>query len=452
MNATSADALGPTTMLDPFAAPVASVREPAARGRTFEKVLTERPKETADDELRRLEREAAADESNSLTTEDQAQEEVAAEVVAEVEESAESAEESQEDEPAVAAGVIVAPLVVLPELPQGIEPVAESEIVESESVQIGADVETQSAPQVVAAATVVDVVTPAAAGLEGVSPVDETNSDSRSAVEATTPHVRSSTKTADDLATALAEEPTESHNDESSGESTIELIGSDDDANNSEVDLRAIQDASIAAQATDQSKPEAAGITRSDSSQSVSPINTTAASASPQPTTRLPTEMLVDPTARPAAAEQPVTVDSARLLHRVARAFAAAQDGSGEVRLRLSPPELGALRLDVRVQDGTLVARLETETSAARTALIDNLPALRERLAEQGVRIERFEVNLTQRDASGTPDRPADRQPPEQPSPQPAQRTRRLPQVAEGVIARHSLYADHDLRRLNVVV
>ncbi len=456
MNATSADTLGPKTMLDPFVAPAASVREPAARGCAFEKVLTEQPKEAAAEEPRRLEREAEAEEPSSPTAEDQASEEVTEEVVAQAEELDESSDESQDDEPAVVTEAIVAPVIVLPELPQVIEPVVESEVhADADAVPIAADIETQSGPQVVAAATnVVEVVAPvaeagpAAAPSEGFSTSSQPGSDSSISIETTIPHDPSSVKTVNEFATALAEEPTDSRDDKSSGESTSELTGSEAVAKQPEIDLRAMQDAAIVTATTDQSKPEAAGITRSDASQSVSPVNP----SSSQPTTRLPTEILVDAAARPAAAEQPVTVDSARLLHRVARAFAAAQDGSGEVRLRLSPPELGALRLDVRVQDGAMVARLETETSAARTALIDNLPALRERLSEQGVRIERFEVNLMQRDASGTPDRPADRQPPEQPVHQPAVRSRRLPQVAEGVVARSTQHTDHDLRRLNVVV
>jgi flagellar hook-length control protein FliK len=460
MNATSADAFGLTTVLDPFAAPAASVREPAPRGWAFEKVLTERPKEAATSERRRNDEEVKADESNSPSVEDRASEEVAGEVVAQVEESAESTDDGRDEEPAIAAEVIVAPMVVLPELPQGIEPAAESETeAESESVPIEADGTTQSAPQVVAAATNVGDVAapvaeagPAAAPSEAESTDSQEGSDPSISIEATTSHIPFSSKTDDEFATALAEAPTDSRDDESSRESTSKLTGSDDVAKQPEIDLRAIQDAMTAAPTTDQSKPDVAAVVRSETSPSASPVNNAAANAPPQPTTRLPTEVLVDAAARPAAAEQPVTVDSARLLHRVARAFAAAQDGSGEVRLRLSPPELGALRLDVRVQDGALVARLETETSAARTALIDNLPALRERLSEQGVRIERFEVSLMQRDASGTPDRPADRQPPEQPAPQPAVRSRRLPQVAEGVVARSTQYTDHDLRRLNVVV
>src|SRR5207249_9679698 len=97
-------------------------------------------------------------------------------------------------------------------------------------------------------------------------------------------------------------------------------------------------------------------------------------------------------------------------LARVARAFTAAQDRDGEIRLRLSPPELGSLRLQVQVHDGAVVARVETENSAAKTALLDNLPALRERLAEQGLRIDRFDVDLMQRQPGGMPDRPFNQQ------------------------------------------
>ena len=53
------------------------------------------------------------------------------------------------------------------------------------------------------------------------------------------------------------------------------------------------------------------------------------------------------------------------------------------MRLRLSPPELGSVRLEVTVKNGVLTAHAQTETAQARDALVDNLPALRARLAEQ---------------------------------------------------------------------
>jgi hypothetical protein len=163
---------------------------------------------------------------------------------------------------------------------------------------------------------------------------------------------------------------------------------------------------------------------------------------------------------QPVANSQPAAsdsrpIDTARLLHRVARAFAAAKDG-GEVRLRLSPPELGSLTLDVRVQEGALVARLEAETTSVRTVLVENLSALRDRLAEQGIRLERFDVDLRQ-PGGGSPDWSAHQPFQESGSREQPARERRPPQVAEGVVARTTRVPSqdalsHDLKRLNVIV
>jgi flagellar hook-length control protein FliK len=112
-------------------------------------------------------------------------------------------------------------------------------------------------------------------------------------------------------------------------------------------------------------------------------------------------------------------------LQRVTRAFESAQSRGGNVHLRLSPPELGAVHIELRVQEGVLSARLETDNSAARTALLDNLPALKERLADQGMRIENFEVNVGGGGTNGMPDRPQDR--PDQPRFEPVRRAREVP-------------------------
>jgi len=144
--------------------------------------------------------------------------------------------------------------------------------------------------------------------------------------------------------------------------------------------------------------------------------NSTAAAA-PQSPSRLPQHVLARSENHRGHSPAPVPVDSARFISRVAKAFHSAQQRDGEVRLRLSPPELGSLRLQVSVQDGVMVARMETETEAARSSLVNNLPTLRERLAEQGIRVERFDIDLMQRPSTGTPDRPSD--PQQQPEPQP---------------------------------
>ncbi len=102
-----------------------------------------------------------------------------------------------------------------------------------------------------------------------------------------------------------------------------------------------------------------------------------------------------DATAETSTTEAP-TVNRARFVNRVSGAIRSAQLREGQIQLRLSPPELGTLRINIVMTEGVLTAHLETETAAARTVLLDNLPALRERLAEQEIRIDKFDVDVGQ--------------------------------------------------------
>jgi len=145
--------------------------------------------------------------------------------------------------------------------------------------------------------------------------------------------------------------------------------------------------------------------------------------------------------------------DRFRLVQRVARAVQTAVDRGGDLKLRLSPPELGSLRLQVRLTDGALSARIETDNPAAKQVLIDNLPALRDRLADQNIRVEKFDVDLSNSGGGGAS------QNPQQPfSDSGAHAGRNGLQhatsarvVAEGVVERSAPPAVAD-GRLNVVV
>lgn len=94
-------------------------------------------------------------------------------------------------------------------------------------------------------------------------------------------------------------------------------------------------------------------------------------------------------------------VERMRLVQRVARAFQNVDEEGGTLRLRLSPPELGALQLEVTVRNGVLDARLSAETPQAQALLLDNVAALRDRLADQGVRLGQFDVDLQQQPRGG---------------------------------------------------
>ena len=111
---------------------------------------------------------------------------------------------------------------------------------------------------------------------------------------------------------------------------------------------------------------------------------------------------------RPQEPSAPHQAERVRFVQRVARACEAVGERGGTVRLRLHPPELGSLRLEVTVRNGTMNARLEVETTGARNMLLDHLPALRERLAEQEIRVGRFDVDLTGRSPGGSAERPGD--------------------------------------------
>ncbi len=94
-------------------------------------------------------------------------------------------------------------------------------------------------------------------------------------------------------------------------------------------------------------------------------------------------------------------VDRARFVQRVAKAFQSVGENGGTLRLRLSPPNLGSLKLEVTVRNGAMSARVEADTPQARDLLMQNLPALRERLASQNVQIDQFDVDLSGQSSGG---------------------------------------------------
>jgi len=113
----------------------------------------------------------------------------------------------------------------------------------------------------------------------------------------------------------------------------------------------------------------------------------------------------------------PDQVDRVRFVQRVARAFEAIGDRGGSIRLRLHPPELGSLRLHATIRNGLMTVRLETETETARSILLDNLPALRDRLATQEIKIQQFDVDLTDQSFGGSAEQPGgDPQPHDHPN------------------------------------
>ncbi len=74
---------------------------------------------------------------------------------------------------------------------------------------------------------------------------------------------------------------------------------------------------------------------------------------------------------------------------------------SGRMVLRLQPAELGSLKLELKIEGDRVQAHLHAQTHQVQDVLERNLPQLRSALAEQGLKIDQFLVNVDQRQAEG---------------------------------------------------
>jgi flagellar hook-length control protein FliK len=70
-----------------------------------------------------------------------------------------------------------------------------------------------------------------------------------------------------------------------------------------------------------------------------------------------------------------------------------ANQRGGAITMRLEPPALGALRIELMVRHGAVVADFTAATPEARVLLEANLGMLRERLESQGLSVERISVH-----------------------------------------------------------
>jgi flagellar hook-length control protein FliK len=93
----------------------------------------------------------------------------------------------------------------------------------------------------------------------------------------------------------------------------------------------------------------------------------------------------------PSAAEGPDAIDRVRLVQRVARSFQRLGPAGGQLNLLLHPAELGSVRLQLSLEGSRMEASITTQTTAALEVLRDQLPELRQRLADFGIEIERID-------------------------------------------------------------
>ena len=121
------------------------------------------------------------------------------------------------------------------------------------------------------------------------------------------------------------------------------------------------------------------------------------ASRGAEPATGSPRPASVGGTDPSLAGEPPDPLTQAervRMIQRIARSFNRLGPSGGSMTIKLHPPQLGSLSVQVKLEGRTMTARLATESSAAREVILENLPVLRGRLAEQGIEIASFQVEV----------------------------------------------------------
>lgn len=68
--------------------------------------------------------------------------------------------------------------------------------------------------------------------------------------------------------------------------------------------------------------------------------------------------------------------------------------GDRVIRLRLKPPELGAVKIEMDIKDNVLRLEMIAENSSVKELLLSNVHELRNALAEQGIKIEGLDVQV----------------------------------------------------------
>jgi flagellar hook-length control protein FliK len=74
------------------------------------------------------------------------------------------------------------------------------------------------------------------------------------------------------------------------------------------------------------------------------------------------------------------------------RLLTLATPGTHEARLKLHPESLGALDVEITVEDGQAQVWFGTSSAQARDAIENSLPRLKELFAEQGITLTRTQV------------------------------------------------------------
>ncbi|MEM8739836.1 MAG: flagellar hook-length control protein FliK, partial [Planctomycetota bacterium] len=111
--------------------------------------------------------------------------------------------------------------------------------------------------------------------------------------------------------------------------------------------------------------------------------------------------------ATPAPAASPTTLNPSNLdalnAARLSRGLnSAVNQQGGNVTLRLTPPDLGTVRIELNLQGTSVSARFHAETESARTLLTQQLTQLRSTLEAQGLQVDRLGVQALSSSANAS--------------------------------------------------
>lgn len=93
------------------------------------------------------------------------------------------------------------------------------------------------------------------------------------------------------------------------------------------------------------------------------------------------------------------------VVRQMARTIAMRHAGQEtEVRLALTPPNLGAIRLRLKIEDGSVSGSIVTDSQATRHLLQSQLSEMREALRQEGLTLGSFDISSDARESQGRQD------------------------------------------------
>ncbi|WP_417389226.1 flagellar hook-length control protein FliK [Gimesia sp.] len=83
-----------------------------------------------------------------------------------------------------------------------------------------------------------------------------------------------------------------------------------------------------------------------------------------------------------------------QLVERITTAVKQSHSTGQQLKIRLSPPELGTLQIEVSLKNGEYTAKLEVQNRHAQKVINDSIAQLKEALAKTGVSLDRIDVHI----------------------------------------------------------